>query len=152
MGVRKKVGTRQVEHLLCKPIIMDDYIWTYDDFVEVYTDGACPYNGQYGAYAGIGVWWNHDHPLNISDVVEGDKHSNNVAEIQAAAKAVEVAIDEGITSLQGKEVENRMELEGLDRLCQQLEEIRWNYVPGHSNIIGNDEADRLAREGAGLGW
>ena len=79
---------------------MDDYIWTYDDFVEVYTDGACPYNGQYGAYAGIGVWWNHDHPLNISDVVEGDKHSNNVAEIQAAAKAVEVAIDEGITSLQ----------------------------------------------------
>ena len=29
---------------------------------------------------------------------------------------------------QGREVENRMELEGLDSLCQELE-IRWNYVP-----------------------
>ena len=29
---------------------------------------------------------------------------------------------------QGKEVENKMELEELDRLCQGLK-IRWNYMP-----------------------
>merc|ERR1719397_1188139 len=135
---------------------MVDYIRTGDGFVEVYTDGACPNNGQNGASAGIGVWWNHDHPLNISQRVEGYKHSNNVAETQAAAIAVGLAIDEGISSLQintdsqylincmtewifkwkrnnfrtcqGKEVENKMELEELDRLCQGLK-IRWNYVP-----------------------
>ena len=34
--------------------------------------------------AGIGVWWGDDHELNVSMPVEGNQHTNNVAEIQAA--------------------------------------------------------------------
>ena len=33
-----------------------------DGFVVVFTDGACPGNGQPGAKAGIGVWFNHNNP------------------------------------------------------------------------------------------
>lgn len=31
--------------------------------VIVYTDGACSNNGQNGASAGAGVWFEHFHPL-----------------------------------------------------------------------------------------
>jgi hypothetical protein len=34
-----------------------------DGNVIVYTDGACLRNGQPGAQAGIGVWFDYDHPL-----------------------------------------------------------------------------------------
>lgn len=34
-----------------------------NDFVVVYTDGACENNGFKGAKAGVGVWFGDDHPL-----------------------------------------------------------------------------------------
>jgi hypothetical protein len=47
-----------------------------DGFVHVYTDGACSDNGKGSlSKAGIGVWWSDDHPLNLSEPVEGDKVS-----------------------------------------------------------------------------
>ena len=59
-----------------------------DGYVQVFTDGACPDNGKVGARAGIGVWWNHGHKLNISKRVVGNKQTNNVAEIQAICFAL----------------------------------------------------------------
>ncbi|KAF6105963.1 hypothetical protein HJG60_016412 [Phyllostomus discolor] len=47
----------------------------------------------------------------------------------------------------GKEVINREDFVELDRLVQGMD-IRWVHVPGHSGLVGNEEADRLAREGA----
>ncbi len=42
--------------------------------------------------AGIGVWWNHDHPLNVSSPLPaGMRRTNNVAEIQAAVEAIKIA-------------------------------------------------------------
>ncbi|XP_043461955.1 uncharacterized protein LOC122498337 [Leptopilina heterotoma] len=38
-----------------------------DGYVHVYTDGACKANGKPNAQAGIGIWFNQEHPLNISD-------------------------------------------------------------------------------------
>lgn len=32
-----------------------------DGYIIVYTDGACPRNGQQGAKGGIGVWFSEDH-------------------------------------------------------------------------------------------
>lgn len=34
----------------------------YDNFVHVYTDGACSNNGRWNAAAGLGVVFNYDHP------------------------------------------------------------------------------------------
>ncbi|ELW62330.1 Ribonuclease H1, partial [Tupaia chinensis] len=55
----------------------------------------------------------------------------------------------------GKEVVNREDFAALERLTQGME-IQWAstranalmHVPGHAGFIGNEEADRLAREGA----
>ena len=67
---------------------------------QVYTDGACPSNGHGAAKAGIGVWWADGHSWNLSRRVTGDKHTNNVAEIQAASMAVSLAMDNGVQRLQ----------------------------------------------------
>ena len=60
----------------------------------VNVDGACLRNGQHGASAGIGVYWGPGSPLNMSKVVDGEKHTNQVAEIQAATAAIILAYHE----------------------------------------------------------
>ena len=65
----------------------------------VYVDGACKNNGQPDAAAGYGVWFGKNHELNVSEVVSGLLHSNNVAELQAAKAAIEIAIREGFDGL-----------------------------------------------------
>ena len=65
----------------------------------VYVDGACIRNGQPDAAAGYGVWFGNNNELNVSEVVSGDRHSNQVAEIQAAKAAIEIAIQENFNGL-----------------------------------------------------
>lgn len=40
-----------------------DFIVDEDDYVNVFTDGACSSNGYKNARAGIGVWFRDNHPL-----------------------------------------------------------------------------------------
>ncbi|XP_012861712.1 ribonuclease H1-like [Echinops telfairi] len=47
----------------------------------------------------------------------------------------------------GKEVINKEDFVELDKLTQGTD-IQWMHIPGHSGFVGNEEADRLAREGA----
>lgn len=47
----------------------------------------------------------------------------------------------------GKEVTNKEDFAELERLARGMD-IQWMHVPGHSGFRGNEEADRLAREGA----
>lgn len=47
----------------------------------------------------------------------------------------------------GKDVINKEDFVKLDTLIQGID-ITWMHVPGHSGFAGNEEADRLAREGA----
>lgn len=145
-----------------------------DDYVVVYTDGACTNNGKLTAKAGIGVWFGPHHPLNFSKPVDG-KPTNNVAEIQACIAAVQLAIQNDIKklciktdsqlvinsitnwikkwkknnwkSVNGNDVKNKVDLVKLDGLCEKLN-VKWEYVPGHSNYVGNEGADALARAGA----
>ena len=56
----------------------------------VYTDGACPSNGYKAARAGIGIFFGINDPRNCSEVVEGDKQTNNVAELTAILRAEEI--------------------------------------------------------------
>ncbi|XP_051000253.1 ribonuclease H1 isoform X2 [Acomys russatus] len=47
----------------------------------------------------------------------------------------------------GKDVINKEDFMELDELAQGMD-IQWMHIPGHSGFVGNEEADRLAREGA----
>lgn len=47
----------------------------------------------------------------------------------------------------GKDVINKEDFMELDKLSQGMD-IKWMHIPGHSGFVGNEEADRLAREGA----
>ncbi|XP_069584147.1 ribonuclease H1-like [Ranitomeya imitator] len=144
------------------------------DSTVVYTDGCCSCNGRLKARAGIGVYWGPNHPLNVAERLEG-RQTNQRAEIQAACKALEQAKSQNITKLvlytdsmhtingitkwihswklndwkmsTGKEVINRRDFEKLDGLTQGLD-VKWMHVPGHAGFGGNEEADKLAREGA----
>ncbi|KAG9282927.1 ribonuclease H1 [Astyanax mexicanus] len=146
------------------------------DAVVVYTDGCCSRNGKTGARAGIGVYWGPDHPLNVAERLPG-RQTNQRAELQAACKALEQARDmdfkkivlytdskftiNGITSWvkkwktngwklnTGGEVVNKDDFQKLDRLNGELEVV-WLHIAGHAGFKGNEEADRLSREGAAM--
>ncbi|KAK2121245.1 Ribonuclease H1 [Saguinus oedipus] len=132
------------------------------DSVVVYTDGCCSSNGRKRPRAGMGVYWGPDHPLNVGIRLPGQQ-TNQRAEIHAACKAIEQAKAQNINKLvlyrdrgwkkngwktsTGKEVINKEDFVALERLTQGMD-IQWMHVPGHSGLTGNEEANRLAREGA----
>ncbi|XP_059261073.1 ribonuclease H1 isoform X1 [Mustela nigripes] len=155
--------------------LVDKSTFSYmGEFVVVYTDGCCSSNGRRRARAGIGVYWGPGHPLNIGIRLPG-RQTNQRAEIHAACKAIEQAKAQNIKKLvlytdsmftingitnwvqgwkkngwktsTGKEVINREDFVALEQLAQGMD-IQWMHVPGHSGFVGNEEADRLAREGA----
>uniref|UniRef100_A0A803JPR3 Ribonuclease H1 n=1 Tax=Xenopus tropicalis TaxID=8364 RepID=A0A803JPR3_XENTR len=141
---------------------------------QVYTDGCCSRNGQYGANGGIGVYWGPGDSRNVSAKLKG-RQTNQRAEIEAACTAVEQARDDNITSLNintdsrftikgmtqwvprwkengwktidGRDVINKQDFQKLDKACENMD-IKWNYVPGHSGSVGNDRADQLAKAGS----
>ncbi len=57
--------------------------------MHVFTDGACSNNGRADPVAGIGVHWPDFPERDIAEPVRGDKHTNNVAELQAVGRALE---------------------------------------------------------------
>jgi len=146
------------------------------EYKIVYSDGCCFANGCSRARAGYGVYWDEDHPWNISERLQGDQ-TNQRAELKAAISAMEVALLNGITHLEirtdskytiqsatewirgwkksnwikktdSKPVMNKDLMMKIDELQQKLK-LKWTYIPGHSSNKGNDEADRLAKAGAG---
>ncbi|XP_027793559.2 ribonuclease H1 isoform X1 [Marmota flaviventris] len=156
------------------PALGKDTFSYMGDSVVVYTDGCCSSNGRRRARAGIGVYWGPGHPLNIGIRLPG-RQTNQRAEIHAACKAIEQAKAQNISKLvlytdsmftingitnwvqgwkkngwktsTGKEVINKEDFMQLEELTHGMD-IQWMHVPGHSGFVGNEEADRLAREGA----
>lgn len=144
------------------------------DAVVVYTDGCCSGNGKKGAKAGIGVYWGPDHPLNVADRLQG-RQTNQRAEVQAACRALEQAKENNIKKLvlytdskftingvtswvktwklngwrlkSGGPIINKEDFVKLDKLNAEVEVV-WLHIPGHAGYHGNEEADRLSREGA----
>ncbi|NP_001272738.1 ribonuclease H1 [Otolemur garnettii] len=156
------------------PSVGKDAFSYMGDSVVVYTDGCCSSNGRRRARAGIGVYWGPGHPLNVGIRLPG-RQTNQRAEIHAACKAIEQAKAQNINKLvlytdsmftingitnwvqgwkkngwrtsTGKEVINKEDFMALEELTQDMD-IQWMHIPGHSGFTGNEEADRLAREGA----
>ncbi|XP_065690396.2 ribonuclease H1 [Patagioenas fasciata] len=167
---------KRVKHdeVYSAPTVTEDKFSYMGDFAVVYTDGCCSGNGRNRARAGIGVYWGPGHPLNTSERLPG-RQTNQRAEIHAACKAIEQAKSQNIKKLiiytdskftingitswvdnwktngwrtsSGGSVINKEDFERLDNLSKGIE-IQWMHVPGHAGFQGNEEADRLAREGA----
>ncbi|XP_059476823.1 ribonuclease H1 isoform X2 [Neocloeon triangulifer] len=153
----------------------DAFVYDSENYCIVYTDGCCLNNGGFEPKAGVGVYFGNGHKYNMSEPLTNCKPTNNNAEIQAATLAVIVASGAGINKLNihtdsqflikcmtewlprwlsnnwktssNKPVENKDQLELLAHHLEDIE-VKWTYVPGHSNVHGNEMADRLANEGA----
>ena len=63
--------------------------------MNVFTDGACINNGKPNAIAGIGVFIADNDPRNVSRRVEG-KQTNNVAELTAIKRAIDILIEKNL--------------------------------------------------------
>ncbi|XP_051174291.1 ribonuclease H1-like [Leptopilina boulardi] len=145
-----------------------------DSYTNVYVDGACCDNGGVRPPAGIGVWFGPDHPLNIFRRYRG-RQTNNASEIEATTTAVRQAKKGGINKLRIK-TDSKVVVQGItesvpkwltnnwktndnrpvknqrvyEKLINALKhmDVIWKHVPEHEGIDGNENADRLAREGA----
>ena len=141
--------------------------------VHVWTDGACESNGKARAAAGIGVYWGPNDPRNICEPLLG-RQTNNRAEIHAAIRAIREAKSQGYTSVTvhtdslflinsitkwvtgwirrgwtlatGAPVVNKEDFLQLLDVMKGID-VKWEKVPAHSGDEGNEQADRLAREG-----
>ncbi|XP_062507036.1 ribonuclease H1-like isoform X2 [Corticium candelabrum] len=162
---------RQLEDfVICE---MKDVKEVKDDCVVVYTDGSCENNGKCTARAGIGVFWGPAHPLNASERLVG-KQTNQRAEIVACCRALEIAKEQNIAHLEirtdsqfvinaitmwierwkengwktqvGGDVKNMDDFKRLEKLTNTVK-VKWTHVNGHCGVFGNEEADKLARNG-----
>ena len=140
----------------------------------VYIDGSCIKNGAASAQAGIGLFWGDGNPWNCSIPLTADSTStNNKAELTAAIKAIQQAGENNLKELvinsdskyvvngatewvqkwmyngwktaSGDQVKNKEEWTELVNVIKSTNiNIKWQHVPAHSGIAGNEEADRLA--------
>jgi len=70
--------------------IIDKFNDINNDILYVYTDGACHGNGEKHAVAGIGIYFSKDNKNNISEKLEGENLTNNIAELTAAIRAINI--------------------------------------------------------------
>ena len=147
----------------------------------VYIDGSCIRNGTTSAMAGIGLFWGDGHPWNSSIALTADSTpTNNKAELMAAIRAIHQAGENNLSELlihsdskyvvngvtewvqkwqengwktsNGDHVKNKEEwLELINAIKSYDINIRWQHVPAHSGIAGNEEADKLAMRAAKTG-
>jgi ribonuclease HI len=66
------------------------FLEEFAETIYVYTDGACHNNGSKNAKAGIGIYFSKDNPNNVSEKLEGENLTNNIAELTAAIKAINI--------------------------------------------------------------
>ncbi|XP_065890764.1 ribonuclease H1-like isoform X2 [Dysidea avara] len=137
----------------------------------VYCDGSCLRNGRSDAVAGIGVYWSLDSKYNISETLKlPSRPTNNMAELIAIIRAVQSAIEQGMSSVQvvtdsrysvlslnadltsPKKIPNRELIAELQEICSHKDiKVSLMLVKGHDDCEGNKMADKLATDAAKRG-
>ncbi|WP_138505795.1 ribonuclease HI [Nostoc sp. PA-18-2419] len=144
-------------------------MFTQPKIQSIYTDGACTGNPGPGGW-GVVVYFSDG---SIHEMGDASSHTtNNKMEMQAAIAALEFLQtsqqvqpitlytdseylincvtkwvkgwkNKGWKKSDGKPVQNQDLLETLDQL--NSEQVKWQYVRGHSGNIGNERCDVIAR-------
>lgn len=58
--------------------------------INVYIDGACSNNGKINALSGYGIYFSDNDPRNEYEKIQGSKHTNNIAELSAFIRVLEI--------------------------------------------------------------
>ena len=138
--------------------------------LTVYTDGSCLNNGKQNAKCGGGIWLEEGSQHNRTIRIPGPNQSNQVGEIAAVVVALEKMPN--YTPLIIK-TDSRYVIDGLTKHLKKWEDQGWigtknsewfrraayllrrrsaptkfKWVKGHNGDLGNEQSDRLAKEGA----
>jgi ribonuclease HI len=138
--------------------------------ITIYTDGASMNNGKLDARCGGGVWVGPNNERNTSIRVPGTQQSNQVGEIAAIIVATasiprfwpltiisdsKYAIDGLTVHLQTWENDGWIGIKNANLFKKAAHILRsritttdFKWVKGHDGTLGNEESDRLAKEGA----
>ena len=139
------------------------------NIIKVYTDGSCINNGKKESKAGIGIFFGDEDKRNVSRKLNLERVTNNIAELSALSEALSILKNESndviiytdskycilcCTSYGDKQrlkdwsdnIPNKDLVMEVYNKYREKDNIRLEYVMGHSNIYENEMADKLARE------
>jgi len=149
MNISNKIIKKNNENIIC------------NDYIIIYTDGACSRNGQIGAQCGIGIHFSEKNPIKLEDV--SDKldvvtATNNIAELTAIDTAINMIIDNNYTNYNivlytdsrycidciekwykmwiQKNNLNKKNIEIIKNIYDNIQNlhIKFNYIKAHTNL------------------